>query len=131
MPQEPAVEPPGSGGVQEFVDRLLISDKSFTGKVGVGVRNTPKRGRISWVILEIDSGSCGKWEVEETDIMAKPEEVLEVVLGVSASEETWNQISDGTLGFLDAVDKNRFFISGEAPFFIRHLEGFVQIMKAF
>jgi len=57
-----------------------------------------------------------------------PEDDLEVVLGIAATAEVWREV-ESDAGFLSAVGNQKFFVTGEAPFFVRHISPILEIWR--
>lgn len=104
-------------------------ETSLSARLAFGIRNAPRRGKTSWVVIEIDEGSAWSDGTSVLDSLENAEAELEVVLGIAATEDVWVEAADEDV-FLEAVRDQKFFVSGEAPFFIRNLEKILAIWMA-
>jgi hypothetical protein len=112
------------------VAAIRLSDQRFVARLAVGVRNKPRSGQTTWAVLETASTRCRLVEVRQLKSDELPEEKLQVVLAIAATADSWDAIIDDA-SFRAAVEAQRFFITGETPFFIRHLRSILEILAAF
>lgn len=113
----------------DMVHELGINERDFSARVAFGVRNKPRSGRTTWLILEVADGKADIGGTAELPSIEAPEDNLEVVLGIAATEDVWSTIADRD-AFLLAVADQKFFLTGEAPFFIRNLPPIVDLWEA-
>ena len=109
---------------------LKVSNAAFTAKIAVGVRNKPRSGETTWVTLDLASGRCTGHTVVALASAELPEEQLGVVLAVAATAATWSTAGSNA-AFLNAVKTQKFFVTGEAPFWIRHLRSMLEVLAVF
>jgi hypothetical protein len=81
------------------------------------------------MVLELGGGSAIGDGTYVLDSLESPEAELEVALGIAATEGVWAEAAE-EVAFLEAVKDQKFFVSGEAPFFIRNLEKVLAAWKA-
>jgi hypothetical protein len=113
----------------DAVSGLELEGSGLTARLAFGLRNRPRTGRTTWLVLEVADGEVEIGGATELPSLEAPEENLEVVLGVAATEDVWSIVSSREQ-FLDAVAEQKFFLSGEAPFFIRNLPAIVDLWEA-
>lgn len=114
---------------EDMLNELGISERGFSARVAFGVRNKPRSGRTTWLILGVADGKADLAGTAELPSIEAPEDNLEVVLGIAATEDVWSAIGDRD-AFLLAVAEQKFFLTGEAPFFIRNLPPIVDLWEA-
>ncbi len=106
-----------------------ISDRSFAARLAFGVRNKPRSGETTWIVLEVGDGSATAAGARVLASSEAPEEPLEVAVGIAATEAVW-AVAVPDAGFLQAVDAKKFFVTGETPFFIRFLSPLLQVWRS-
>ena len=109
-----------------LVEGLRVSDATFSARLAFGVRNSPRNGQTNWIVLDVSGGSTTAGEDLVLPSTDPPEESLEVVVGIAATEEVWRQV-DSDSAFLHAVDGQKFYVTGEAPFFVRYISIVLEI----
>ncbi len=111
------------------LQRVAVSDGRFVARLALGVRNKPRPGRTKWAVVTVGQGGSGLEEIRTLRSDELPEDALEVVLAISATADTWASVRDDQ-ALLDAVEAQRFFVTGETPFFIRHLPSILEVLIA-
>jgi hypothetical protein len=123
-------DPKNAEDLTARTNALNLSDTAFNARLAVGVRNKPQSGKTTWVVLDLASGRCTGHSVVELASADLPEAKLGVVLAIAATAATWS--AAGTQAeFLGAVKTQKFFVTGEAPFWIRHLRTMLEVLAAF
>jgi hypothetical protein len=111
------------------VSAVQVSETSFAARLAFGVRNKPRSGETTWIILEVANGVAEAAGTRGLPSSEAPEGPLEVALGIAATETVWaDAISDP--GFLQAIEAKKFFVTGETPFFIRFLEPVLDVWRS-
>jgi hypothetical protein len=105
----------------QIASAIQASGVRLSARIAFGVRNAPRAGQTSWIPVELDVRTVLCDSVVVLSSHEAPEAELDVVLGISATDDVWRSAGEDA-GFLNAVQSQSFFVSGEAPFFIRHLE---------
>jgi hypothetical protein len=120
--------------IPDFTNRLVnrkLSDSRFSAGVAIGVRDHPIKGQTSWIVYTIANGMVNHVNNAELPSTALADVDFEVSVAISAREEVWERImSVGRDAFLEAVRRTQFFVLGDAPFFIRHLDTFDEFLAA-
>lgn len=113
----------------DTIRELGVKKSDFSARLAFGVRNKPRSGHTTWLVLEVLDGGVDIGGTAELPSIEAPEDNLEVVLGIAATEDVWSAIADRD-AFLLAVAEQKFFLTGEAPFFIRNLPPIVDLWEA-
>lgn len=108
---------------------VSVSDGRFVARLALGVRNKPRSGRTTWAVVTVKQGGGQLEEIRTLRSDELPEDALEVVLAIAATSDTWASVRDEQ-ALLDAVEAQRFFVTGETPFFIRHLPSILEVLTA-
>ncbi len=123
-------DPTNKQDVEGRAASVSVANPAFAARLAIGVRNKPTNGHTAWAVFLVKSGGASVEEVRTLVSDELPEDELKVVLAISAAATTWSSITDDA-SFLDAVEEQRFYVTGETPFFIRHLASIVEVLAAF
>lgn len=123
-------DPTDASNARARVARVKVADADFAARVAIGTRNKPRNGRTTWIVMTIHGGTAVLDEFRDLASDELPEDVLKVVLALSATPTTWGSLA-GNDEFMAAIGEQKFFVTGETPFFIRHLSSFLQLLQPF